>query len=276
MGALRPLVGGLALLLVNHLLNGAVETGLPAVLSHGTVRTQPRHNASAAALYAAAASAASAAAVEADPHLLRVELMVRREEAAGEGAAGAAPESFSLLQVHHRSATAPPAPLVLGHRSVLEAAGGVAVSLDPPIRLTTVFPERSRWRIPPPPAEAQPPPLGDVALLVVLQRIEVADGQADAFSRAWAGLGYNALGEPGTVRCDLFAVDGAPLAFYSRKAFRSAADRAAHEASAHFGAWASDVAPLLDAAGLSRPPLLLDAVFPRSTPFPFSSGWRTA
>ena len=106
-------------------------------------------------------------------------------------------------------------------------------------RLRTVFPERSRWKEAVPIAE--PGELGEVgriALLVQRSVLVAADADAaDQLRRGWADLGYNALGEPGVVRCDLFVYDDDPLTFVARKVFRGPQALRAHEGSDHFVRW---------------------------------------
>jgi hypothetical protein len=48
-----------------------------------------------------------------------------------------------------------------------------------------------------------------------------ADGVA-SFKQAWTDLGYNALGEPGVVRCDLLQDATTPTVFLARKVIVSA------------------------------------------------------
>eukprot|EP00967_Tisochrysis_lutea_P115593 scaffold185313_cov36-Tisochrysis_lutea.AAC.1 len=104
---------------------------------------------------------------------------------------------------------------------------------------------------------------------------------ADAFAKAWIDLGYNALGEPGVVRCDLFSVDSpgsatdAPRVFLSRKVFKAAADVTAHERSEHFMAWSARVQSMLGEEGLTGEREELGTVYPLSSPFPFRSRWQT-
>jgi len=59
--------------------------------------------------------------------------------------------------------------------ALADAAASVSsrLRLDPPIRLRTVFPERSRWALGPTTTTAELPELGQLALIVELKRIEV-------------------------------------------------------------------------------------------------------
>jgi quinol monooxygenase YgiN len=109
---------------------------------------------------------------------------------------------------------------------------------------------------------------------------------ADAFAKAFVHLGYTSLGEPGVVRCDLFAVEApattgtdgrsAPYtAFLARKVFKTSADAKAHVETQHYIDWAVRVKPLLGGSGLAVARHELDTVFPGTSPFPFRSRWRT-
>ena len=138
-------------------------------------------------------------------------------------------------------------------------------------KLRTVFPERSRWRTSS--HTIEPGAMGEVGRLALLvqqttHRIKAED--ADAFRRSWSDLGYNALTEPGVVRCDLLqAEDGS---FVTRKVFRHAAALEAHEASAHYRRW-KEVASAMVAEPSST--LTLDTIHPRTSIFPFRSQWAT-
>ena len=48
--------------------------------------------------------------------------------------------------------------------------------------------------------------MGYLELLVQQTRLTVPADQADALKQSWVDLGYNSLGEPGVVRCDLLQV----------------------------------------------------------------------
>lgn len=158
-------------------------------------------------------------------------------------------------------------------------------------RYTTVFPERSRWK------EAQPAiepgelgEIGRISLLAQQIRFHVDAQSTDAFRRAWPDLGYNSLGEPGVLRCDLMEAEStdesnAPVSdstaehgsimFIARKVFRNAAALREHEASEHYQRWIETARPLLHASTTQPPATLLDTLHPRTSPFPFRSRWMT-
>ena len=78
------------------------------------------------------------------------------------------------------------------------------------------------------------------------------------------------------MRCDLLQEVARPHVLVARKVFRSAEARREHEASPHFAQWRKRVADALgDAAAAPPPRVQLDTVYPRSSPFPFRSGWTT-
>jgi len=213
-------------------------------------------------------------------NLLRVEIMAKRQERTRAASMEITPpDSFSLIQVHSRAASADELKPV----ALAEAASAISAELhfEPALALHTIFPERSRWRLASPLSETELPELGELALIVQFQRIEVLAHYADAFAKAWIDLGYNALGEPGVVRCDLFSVDSpgsatdAPRVFLSRKVFKAAADVTAHERSEHFMAWSARVQSMLGEEGLTGEREELGTVYPLSSPFPFRSRWQT-
>ena len=153
-------------------------------------------------------------------------------------------------------------------------------SVESVVRYRTVFPERARWKESKPAIEPGGlPELGWVALLVQQTTITVAADDADAFRRAWPDLGYNALGEPGVVRCDLLEEAAeeeeeaaTTTTFLARKVFRHNDALQAHEATAHFAEWSGAIEPLLKA---KSEPVYLDTISPRSTPYPFKTRWAS-
>jgi len=284
--SVKVLLGALAVLGINHVMNNLMEeSGLPALLSHGRLVTSPARNASATALFVAAASDKADALLASSGSLMRIEIMAERPTF-GRSLDGevAPPTSFSLVQVHRRTASAEDVTLT----ALADAAASVSsrLRLDPPIRLRTVFPERSRWALGPTTTTAELPELGQLALIVELKRIEVVAQHADAFAKAFVHLGYTSLGEPGVLRCDLFVedvrattvTDGGPAplaAFLARKVFKTSADAAAHAGSEHYVAWAARVQPMLGGNGLAAARQELDTIYPHTSPFPFRSGWQT-
>ena len=122
------------------------------------------------------------------------------------------------------------------------------------------------------PREGEPAQLGSLALLVEQTTYAVSEDAAAGFARAWGELGYNSLGEPGVVRCDLMQEAARPHVFVARKVFVSAEAKAAHEASEHLAAWRERVALNADnVVGMRE----LNTVYPHSSPFPLKSGWHT-
>lgn len=106
--------------------------------------------------------------------------------------------TFNALTVHNRRHEDPKVP------AWLAAAALEPVSV---VRLRTVFPERSGWREAVPHIEEGA--LGEVgrlALLIEQTTLHVTADSIDTFRRGWTDLGYNALSEPGVVRCDLLQV----------------------------------------------------------------------
>ena len=59
--------------------------------------------------------------------------------------------------------------------ALAEAASAISAELhfEPALALHTIFPERSRWRLASPLSETELPELGELALIVQFQRIEV-------------------------------------------------------------------------------------------------------
>lgn len=149
-------------------------------------------------------------------------------------------------------------------------------------RLTTLFPERARWRTAAP--QLEPGELGEIgrtSLLVqqsswTLKSFEAAD----AFKRSWPDLGYNALGEPGVVRCDLLlestSEDGQTTQLVARKVFRHAAALEEHERSEHFARWKAGIAAAGVGAEQPREVQLFHTLLPRTSAYPFRTRWATA
>ena len=183
---------------------------------------------------------------------------------------------FTALLIHwHRQDRAELPSVLASHLTSVESV----------VRYRTVFPERARWKQPKPATEpGELPELGWVALLVQQTTVTVAADDADAFRRAWPDLGYNSMGEPGVVRCDLLeeaaeeeeaageSGTAATATFLARKVFRHKYALDAHEASAHYAEWSGVVAPLLKAKSA---PVYLDTISPRSTPHPFKTRWAS-
>ena len=237
---------------LTHLLD---ESGLLVLFAIEAPRPALLANATAAVLFqAAAVAAADRAIADGGGAAMRLELLQRKADGA-----------YAVLQVVRRGVESP--------AIVPELTG--AMELAPARRMRTIFPERAKWRLSSAAApEGQLPAVGEVSLLVQHSSLRARDEDADAFARAWAEFGYNALGEAGVVRCDLLRDEAVPAAFVARKVFRSAEALAAHEASEHFARWRELVAPLLaEPAGGGAPPELLDTLFPTAAPFPFRSPW---
>ena len=154
------------------------------------------------------------------------------------------------------------------------ASGGLTLRSE--VRLRTVFPERSRWRVVS--RTTEPGSLADIgriALLVQQVTHYVKADAIDAFRRSWTDLGYNALAEAGhgVLRCDLMQSDERSTTFVARKVFRHAAALKAHEASEHYSRWRQLVSPMM--SGQDSPATLLDTVHPRTSIMPFRSRWTT-
>lgn len=279
-GASLPKIGGgvALLVLLNYVFNELMDdSGL-----HCTMLTAPlkeyRSNATARADFRARAELAGMLGVVTREDLsesgaLRFELLEERRDDHKEDR----PWLFTAVMVHWRRPEAVRLPSWLS--SELK-------SVQVTQHLTTVFPERSRWR------EAVPHPepgelgeLGHVALLVQQTTWTLVNAEtADAFRRGWPDLGYNALGEAGVLRCDLFAVEEAvdgdgggetsmtPKRLVSRKVFRDASALAAHEASEHYIHWRKGA----EGTFSSQETTLYDTLLPRTSAFPFRSRWATA
>lgn len=160
-------------------------------------------------------------------------------------------------------------------------------------RYKSVFPPRGGW------SEAKPVPepgelgeVGRISLLVQHATMRVNAADAEAFRRQWPDLGYNSLGEPGVVRCDLLeevaeegqqgSADGAADAdaaaattFVARKVFRNAAAQKAHEAAEHMKRWREATAPMLQGKDGDVDVKMLDTILPRTSPYPFRSRWAS-
>lgn len=254
-------LAGLLLLVLNHVFNEFMDdSGLHVTLL--TARMPPGSNATArASLRARAELATSTLPDPSGCGALRFELMEHRGEDA----------PFTAALVHWK------APAV--EAAVLPA--WLAAELAPvesTRRLTTVFPEVSRWKVAAPSVEAgEVGEVGYVTLLVQLQTWTLpTPDAADAFRRGWVDLGFNALGERGVVRCDLLeepdaASSSASLRLVTRKVFRDAAALAAHEASAHYLRWRAGVG---EQVAQPTESLALDTLHPRSSFHPFRSRWR--
>jgi len=259
----KMLVGALVVVCLNYVFTELMDdSGLAVRIATCRFRG-PLGNATARAVFRATAEYAGA--TMRDPSgsgALRFELM-EHKTADDSG-------DFSALTVHwHQPPEADPG-----------LPGWLAAEVDvrSAQRLRTVFPERSRWKEAVPIAE--PGELGEVgriALLVQRSVLVAADADAaDQLRRGWADLGYNALGEPGVVRCDLFVYDDDPLTFVARKVFRGPQALRAHEGSDHFVRWREATQPLLSGSSQAAQTELLDTLHPRSSPYPFRTRWATA
>ena len=263
MSPAKLLLGVAALLAANYALTELMDdSGLSVVVVRGALPAAPA-DPTAEASFRARAAATAAELLAADGSVVRLDVARAKAAAAG-------PPAFELMLVS-RSAGEAAAELP----AALAAASGELALAGSPLRLRTVFPERSRWRtaVPPPPKPEDPPIVGEIDLLVQQATLTVRPDAADAFKRAWADLGHNAYGEAGVVRCDLLHHAEQPHVFVGRKVFRGADALAAHEASPHYLRWREATSALLDAAGPAA--TLLDAVVPDASPFPLRTRWST-
>lgn len=194
---------------------------------------------------------------------------------------------FELMEGRDASDDAPFVAALITRRPLEPAAlpSWLAAGLAPiesTRRLTTLFPERARWREAAPTLEpGELGELGRASLLVQQTTWTLTSYEAsDAFRRSWPELGYNALGEPGVVRCDLLlgdvSDDGQRTTLVSRKVFRHAAALAAHEATPHYTKWKTDLAAEAAGAVAEGATELFDTLLPRSSFFPFRSRWAVA
>ena len=263
----------------------ACEQGLPVLMVTARLAQQPR-NASGEALFVADASAVASYNVQSDPGVQRLDILELRSADATTSDA-----TYSFLQVRTRGGS--------GDAEALPEQLTAGLNVESSLQLRTVFPERSRWRQagrqprsarrPRPyaltrraarrqmvwqPREGEPAQLGSLALLVEQTTYAVSEDAAAGFARAWGELGYNSLGEPGVVRCDLMQEAARPHVFVARKVFVSAEAKAAHEASEHLAAWRERVALNTDNVVGMRP-RQLNTVYPHTSPFPLKSGWHT-
>ena len=262
-------LGVLVLALLNYAFNELMdESGLHIIAL--TARLPPGTNATARGGFRARAELAGAALVDASEiGAQRFELVERRGDDAD------APfTALFISRQRHGAASLP---------SWLAAELGPVESV---LRLTTVFPERGRWTEAAPAVEpGELGELGRVSLLVQQNVWTLASASAaDAFRRSWPELGYNSLGEPGVVRCDLLTLEeetgagargaGGAVRFVARKVLRDAAALAAHESSEHYVAWRERLA--IDAAGEATvtESRLYDTLLPRSSAYPFRSRWK--
>jgi len=263
-GSLTPvrLLLGLGVLLgLNHAMTDLMdESGLPVLMVTAQLAL-PSRNATAEALFETDASALATAWVAGDRTLHRLDVLeVRTVDAAS-------PPTYAFVQVRARGGD---------DNDALPAGLTSALRVQSSVKLLTVFPERTRWRQAvwlPNPKEGELAQLGSLALLVEQTSYTVTDADADAFARAWSDLGYNSLGEAGVLRCDLMREAARPSVFVARKVFRSREAAREHEASEHLAQWREQVRSFVT----SQKPvqLQLDTVHPRSSPFPFRSGWTT-
>lgn len=238
------------------------ESGLHVVFVTGALESA-RHNTTALAAFRALADLADGMSDPSGTGALRFELTEQRPK-----------------QQQEQDDIAPVISATLVHRQRQEAAttlpawllANAEFKVHSTQRLRTVFPERARWRMPT--FAVEPGALSDVgqlALLVQQQTLVVKAEAADAFRRSWTDLGYNALVEPGVVRCDLLQSDEEPTTFVARKVFRHAAALEAHEASEHYARWQAAVQPALGGAATGG---LLDTISPRTSIVPFRSRWE--
>ena len=156
-------------------------------------------------------------------------------------------------------------------------------------RMTTIFPERARWKITAP--HIEPGELGEIGRVgLLVQQVTWSLGSAEtaeAFRRNWPDLGYNALGETGVVRCDLLLVDppsggdgaAGPTRFVTRKVFRDSTALRAHEKSEHFERWKASIDA--EANGKANALSITESrtyhtLLPRTSAYPFRSRWSTS
>jgi len=251
---------------LNYVFNELMdESGLHVLVIEGELASA-RHNATALSAFRAIADAADLMGDPSGTGALRFEL------------------SESRMSQHKEKKTAPIISATLVHRQRLEGtptlprwliANPADFRVDSVRRLRTVFPERARWHIPT--YVSEPGSLrevGRLALLVQQTTHSVEAEAADVFRRSWTDLGYNALSEPGVVRCDLLQSEEDPTVFVARKVFRHAAALESHEASEHYMRWRETVTPALQAA-VQPATKLLDTLYPRTSVMPFRSRWAT-
>jgi len=252
------LLGAVALFALNYVFNELMEdSGLHVTIL--TARLPSAHgNATALAAFRAHIDRAESLADPSEVGALRFELLEHKKLSDI--------PTFNALTVHNRRHEDPKVP------AWLAAAALEPVSV---VRLRTVFPERSGWREAVPHIEEGA--LGEVgrlALLIEQTTLHVTADSIDTFRRGWTDLGYNALSEPGVVRCDLLQNPEIPSQFVARKAFRSSRARALHEASEHYARWLEAVTPMMRGTTASST-TFLDALHPRTSAFPFRSRWAT-
>jgi len=255
---MRIVLGMVVLLGLNYVFTDLLdESGLPVLMVTARLPQQPR-NATREALYLADASAFAAARVANDPELQRLDILqLRPADAATTDA------TYSFLEVLTRGSDVNALPEYLT----------APLRVETTVQLRTLFPERTRWRqMTWQPKEGELPELGSISLLVEQTTYTVEDeAAAHGFARAWSELGYNSLGEPGVVRCDLLQEVARPQILIARKIFRGTDARREHEASPHLAQWRERVGSSASVFALGQ----LDTIFPRSSPFPFRSGWTT-
>ena len=248
----RLLCGAAVAVSVNYMLEYWLDdSGLHALLVTGRSAHEPTP-----AGRAAHVSEARAVADLLQSHALRLDS--QRGRAADDQVV-----SVLLVEAHGTTSAQPPA----GLASLL--AG------DDVRRLRTVWPERSRWRQRRalPASKDELPALGEADLLAQHSELSVRPEEAAAFQHAWTDLGYNALSEPGVVRCDLLREEARPHVFLARKVFRDAAALAEHERSPHFARWREATRGALGAG--PAPATLHDTLHPENYVHPFRSSWAS-
>lgn len=243
------------LLLLNYLFNELMdESGMHMVIVTGRI-AEPARSAGATLFRSKAAKAANA--LVASGAAARVELLQHK---------GPDESSYAFVTVRRHSTT-PEAAIATAVDAGLVAKGATAAAYR------TVFPERARWQLARVVAEeGMHEQVGYLELLVQQVQFTVPDDAVDALKRGWPDLGYNALGEGGVVRCDLLQDASRPGVLLARKVFRGLRALEAHERSAHYLRWREQFGAVVRA----EPPVMLNAVHPRSSPYPFQTAWATA
>ncbi|KAL1504075.1 hypothetical protein AB1Y20_010485 [Prymnesium parvum] len=256
---IRVVLGVALVLALNHLFNEAMdESGLHVAIVTGTLPPAATRSALALATFHDDVARRADAAMRDDRGLVRSEVLQHRKAEA----------MYSFVTVHRRE-------IVAEEAAASARAAGVA-HLSAPELYRTVFPERARWRQREHTTEdGMHAPVGFVELLTQQTVFSVSSGQVDALKHSWIDLGYNSLGEPGVVRCDLLQHASNPTTFLARKVFRGQHAVEAHESSAHFLRWHQAMLGGAVPAVLVQESILLNAVHPRTSAVPFQSAWTT-
>ena len=255
-------------LLLNYVFNEMMdESGLHVVIVTGTL-PRSRLGPVDVSNFRAHAARLGDEAVAANSKLLRSELLQYKSVGGVEGVAA----PYAFVRVHRH-------PMSASEAVAAAAAAGVESDATPPQVLRTIFPESGRWRqARPTPEEGMHSMVGFLELLAQHTTITVPESGVAAFKRGWTDLGYNALGEPGVVRCDLMQDASQPTRFVARKVFRGAHALMAHEESDHYLRWRHE---LLAHEGTDQLSIrvetaeLLNTIHPRSAPQPFQTAWKT-